>query len=71
MTTAYRITSPEGEVTELDNLADAIAHVGGRRGFNIKVVTTVDTPCPRHPAYEADYCPACGTARVIGGVVGR
>ena len=23
--------------------------------------------CPKHPAYEADYCPICGTAVVIGG----
>lgn len=23
--------------------------------------------CAEHPAYEADYCPVCGTARVIGG----
>lgn len=23
--------------------------------------------CDKHPAYEADYCPGCGTARVIGG----
>jgi hypothetical protein len=22
--------------------------------------------CPDHPAYEADYCPSCGTSRVIG-----
>lgn len=21
--------------------------------------------CPTHPAYEADYCPRCGTATVI------
>ena len=23
--------------------------------------------CDKHPAYEADYCPICGTAREIGG----
>ena len=23
--------------------------------------------CAKHPAYEPDYCPLCGTARVIGG----
>ena len=22
--------------------------------------------CTEHPAYDADYCPLCGTARVIG-----
>ena len=25
--------------------------------------------CAKHPAYESDYCPLCGTARVIGEVV--
>lgn len=34
-------------------------------------LTAVPTPaapvmCSEHRAYEADYCPACGTARVIG-----
>lgn len=23
--------------------------------------------CANHPAYEADYCPLCGTATQIGG----
>lgn len=23
--------------------------------------------CEKHRAYDADYCPVCGTARVIGG----
>jgi hypothetical protein len=32
--------------------------------------STMDCRCPAarctaHPAFEADYCPACGTARVI------
>lgn len=22
--------------------------------------------CTLHPAFEADYCPSCGTAQVIG-----
>jgi hypothetical protein len=32
--------------------------------------TTTTAPvgprCTEHPAYEADYCPVCGTAREIG-----
>lgn len=24
-------------------------------------------PCEKHPAYNSDYCPRCGTAAVIGG----
>jgi hypothetical protein len=23
--------------------------------------------CPQHPAFDADYCPVCGTDVVIGG----
>lgn len=26
----------------------------------------IDTRCSEHQAYEADYCPLCGTARTIG-----
>ena len=22
--------------------------------------------CKQHPAFEADYCPSCGTAQIIG-----
>lgn len=29
-------------------------------------MTKQDGRCDRHPAYEADYCPGCGTAHVIG-----
>lgn len=25
------------------------------------------TPCTEHPAFDADYCPGCGTERKIGG----
>jgi len=27
--------------------------------------------CGKHPAYEADYCPSCGTSRVIGAGAGE
>jgi hypothetical protein len=30
-------------------------------------VPSASLACPEHPAFEADYCPACGTARQIGG----
>lgn len=37
----------------------------------LRLITGTPTPtrCPEHPAYEADYCPSCGTARVIGGAL--
>lgn len=30
------------------------------------VPDTAPGRCATHPAYDADYCPSCGTARVIG-----
>lgn len=31
-------------------------------------LTAVPAParCAQHPAFDADYCPSCGTSRVIG-----
>jgi len=41
--------------------------------FRGQTITWTNYPtrprCEAHPAYEADYCPVCGTARVIGGTV--
>lgn len=31
------------------------------------VTEPASTRCAEHRAYDADYCPVCGTARVIGG----
>lgn len=40
----------------LEVLAEHVAAVNAARQVR----------CAEHPAYEADYCPACGTARIIG-----
>lgn len=43
------------------------ADTGSRLCETSPALTLVEsTRCPEHPAYEADYCPGCGTARVIG-----
>ena len=36
--------------------------------MTLSLVATTPAPnrCTEHPAYEADYCPVCGSARVIG-----
>jgi hypothetical protein len=31
----------------------------------IKAAREARTMCATHPAFEADYCPTCGTAQVI------
>ena len=64
MNTSYQVTSttgsllgiyPKGELLAVKALVDA------NPGAEVKVVVTVDNPCTLHPAYEADYCPSCGT----------
>ncbi len=35
--------------------------------LDAETVIVEPTMCSLHPAYEADYCPRCGTATVIGG----
>lgn len=63
MNTSYRVISatgsllgiyPKGELVAVKALVDA------NPGAEVKVVVTIDNPCASHPAYEADYCPACG-----------
>lgn len=44
---------------------DGVTLCTSHRGLLSKYATR----CAAHPAYEADYCPVCGTARVIGGAV--
>jgi hypothetical protein len=43
----------------------------GRIDADLTAVTILDEPakptrCTIHPAYEADYCPPCGTTTLIG-----
>ncbi|WP_435769719.1 hypothetical protein [Nocardioides sp. SYSU DS0651] len=34
-------------------------------GADVKPVVTLDNPCAKHPAYEAENCPACGTSATV------
>lgn len=42
---------------------DAVAALAAIRAARAAVAM-----CATHPAFEADYCPSCGTAQVIGGI---
>lgn len=64
MNTSYHVLSstghllgiyPKGELLAVKALIDA------NPGATVKPVVTIDNACAEHPAYEADYCPACGT----------
>lgn len=66
MNTSYRVTSPAGQLLGIypkAELAAVKALVAQHPGANVKAVVTIDNPCAAHPAFEADYCPTCGTAQ--------
>jgi hypothetical protein len=46
--------------------ADAVrALIEAHPGAEVRSTVSVESPCADHPAYEADNCPICGTARTI------
>lgn len=68
MNTSYRVTSKTGELLGIfpkGALLEVKALVQANPGAEVKPVVTIDNPCAAHPAFEADNCPACGTARSI------
>ncbi len=71
MHTRYEVRSRTGDLLgifppPLEDHAEQIrALIAEHPGAEVKPKTTVDEPCADHPAYEADNCPACGTARQI------
>lgn len=63
MTENHECNSPEeGYVVDGPKGVECRAH-----GRALTLVPEVaNSRCEAHPAYEANYCPLCGTARVIG-----
>lgn len=76
----YRYTVTEKPITHADHVWEEWnGYLDENRPLGIPADSTgicchtcsavvVDRPegrCPDHPAYEADYCPVCGTAAVI------
>jgi hypothetical protein len=67
MNTSYRVTNQAGELLGIfpkGELAAVKALVDANPGANVKPVVTIDNPCAKHAAFEADNCPACGTSRM-------
>lgn len=51
--------------------ADSVrALVADHPGAEVHSTVSLDDPCAEHPAYEADYCPICGSARSLTGSEG-
>lgn len=54
---------------ELERLADVIEHALAEREMaDVKASADgakLSGRCEKHPAFDADYCPACGTAAKI------
>lgn len=66
MTTTYTVTTASGELLlETSDRDEAFAAVRADRTRNFKIACAPDSPCAKHPAYEADNCPGCGTAARI------
>lgn len=71
MHTRFEVRTRSGELlgifpSPLEDDAEQIrALIADHPGAELKPRTSVDHPCAEHPAYEADNCPACGTARKI------
>ena len=56
------------ELATADEVEAAGLDSTGRTGgpYTRRDVAVATGRCPEHPAFDADYCPVCGTARVIG-----
>lgn len=71
MNTSYRVTSTAGELIALvaktedgSHWAELKALLATSPDAQVKPVVTIDNPCSRHCAFEADNCPSCGTSRM-------
>jgi hypothetical protein len=42
-----------------DHAAPIRAIVAAHPGAKVESIVTTDSPCPDHPAFEADNCPSC------------
>lgn len=61
----YWVSSKRGDilaVIPVEHIDEVKALVNANPGATIKAHASIDNPCAKHPAYEADNCPGCGTA---------
>lgn len=72
MSTKIVIRSREGAVlgifpSPLSSHSEQVrALVAKNPGCDYESISSVDAACAAHPAYEAEYCPLCGSAQTLG-----
>lgn len=72
MHTRIEVRSRRGELLGIfpspisEHAEEVRALIAKHPGAEVKSSATLDNPCAEHPAYEADNCPVCGTARQVG-----
>lgn len=67
MNTSYRVSTGAGELLGIfpkGELLAVKALVQANPGAQVVPVVTIDNPCSKHAAFEADNCPSCGTSRM-------
>lgn len=68
MHSRFEVRSRDGELlgifpAPISDHADAVrALIDDHPGAEVHSTVSLDDPCAKHPAYEADNCPACGTS---------
>lgn len=68
MNTKFKVTDARGELLGIFPKGDMPAlraFVAANVGAEVKPLVTVDNPCTKHAAYDAENCPLCGTSARI------
>lgn len=69
----FEVRSGDGELLGIfpspisEHAEQVRALIAEHPGAEIRPKVSLDNACAEHPAYEADYCPRCGTAPTLGG----
>ena len=64
----FEVRSREGSLLGIfpapisEHAEEVRALIAAHPGAEVRSKVTSDNPCEEHPAFEADNCPACGTA---------
>jgi hypothetical protein len=66
MTNTHRQTHPTPAAYAVAALEDAAAAADYMAEL-VRARGAAPARCATHPAYDADYCPVCGTAALVGG----
>ena len=71
MHTRFEVRTASGELLGIfpspiaKHADDVRALIAAHPDAEVRPVVTLDDPCQRHPAYEVDNCPECGTNKTL------